>query len=196
MKDALSGEVDEHSPKPIPASVVLAQWYTDERYCDENGAPRELTFDEGEPSFTSLVREYAGDIPPGAIRTELVRVGSVEVTEKGNIIPLRRYYLPAEGSDRLLRALERPLPLLLQNIRQNNLRPPLPRDHLTWPEMVVQIDKINPTMRIELRDFAYKKITEFAEDMDDCLSEFRAANQSNTQEELSVGVGFYYFEVR
>lgn len=196
VRDELSGESREHVQKPIPASVILAQWHNDPKYCDADGAPRDLPFDGEGVTFADLVREYAGDIPPGAIRTELVRVGSAELLDNGSIRPLRSFYLPPEGKERLLRAFERPLALMTQNIRQNNIKPLRPKDHLTWPEMIVQVSDIDPGKRREIRESTYHEITHMAEDLEVKLGEYRLSEMQDRERNgtVSIGVGFYFFE--
>lgn len=196
VRDELSGDLLAEGTKPIPASVILHQWFSNPKYASKTGEPAVLPFDGDSPSFTELVKAYAGDIPPGAIRTELVRVGSAEVTDDGSVRPLRRYYLPPEGGERLLRAIERPLALMAANIKQNNLVPKAAKDHLTWPEMIVQISNIDRRRRLESRDFAYQEILRYAEELDESLSRFIDQKGTERSEDsgLSVGVGFYYFE--
>ena len=107
--------------KPIPASVVLSAWYNNDRFKDADGNPAILEFDADGDSFRQLVKEYAGDIPPGAIRTELKRTGAIEVLSGGRVKALRREFVEPEGFDRMARAIARPLSAMLLNIRQNNL---------------------------------------------------------------------------
>ena len=49
----------------------------DSRFLSDEGSPRDLAFDEGDPSFTDLVRSVAGDVrqyvrPMGRIRAASV----------------------------------------------------------------------------------------------------------------------------
>ncbi len=195
VRDELSGATGSQGQKPIPASVILAQWHNDPKFCDEEGNPKDLPFDSAPVTFADLVREYAGDIPPGAIRTELVRVGSAEVLENGSVRALRKYYLPPEGNERLLRALDRPLAFMVENVRQNNIHPKKPQGYITWPEMIVQVEGIDPGKVKEIRDYSYREITEMAEEIDRKLSDFADSSSiENGSSPGSVGVGFYFFE--
>ncbi|MEM6809151.1 MAG: DUF6502 family protein [Pseudomonadota bacterium] len=195
VRDELSGATGTQGQKPIPASVILSQWHNDPKFCDEDGNPKDLPFDSAPVTFADLVREYAGDIPPGAIRTELVRVGSVEVLENGDIRALRKFYLPPEGNERLLRALDRPLAFMLENVRQNNIHPKQPRGYRSWPEMIVQVVGVEPSKVKEIRDYSYREITEMAEQFDKKLSGFAESSPNeNGNKHGSVGVGFYFFE--
>jgi hypothetical protein len=68
-----------------PANAVLHHWYHDSEYCLAPGMPKQLPF-EGDPSFSSLVARYAGDIPAGAGRGR-----------GGPVRRCRRGALPGEG---------------------------------------------------------------------------------------------------
>ncbi len=53
---------------------VIAAWTADRRYLDSRGLPRRLPFRGGRASFASLVKEFAGDVPPRAVLEELRRL--------------------------------------------------------------------------------------------------------------------------
>jgi hypothetical protein len=77
--------------KASPANTILHYWHYDRRYCEAEGIPRALAF-AGPGSFTELVRAYGGDLPPGAIKTELRRAGVLEESEDGRLVPVRRFF--------------------------------------------------------------------------------------------------------
>src|SRR5512139_227740 len=64
------------------ASRVIAGWRRDSTFHGEAGVPAVLRLDGEAPSFAELVRRYSGDIPVRAVLDELVRNGSVEVTDQ------------------------------------------------------------------------------------------------------------------
>ncbi|MEL6951648.1 MAG: DUF6502 family protein [Pseudomonadota bacterium] len=195
VRDELSGGFTTPGQKPIPASTILASWHEDPKYCDENGMPLDLPFESSSVSFAELVREYAGDIPPGAIRTELVRVGSAEVLANGSIRALRKYYIAPEGSERLIRALDWPLALMAKNIRQNNVSVANAKNQFSWPETIVWADNMDRGRAKEIRDFSFREITGMAEELDEKLSELRESTKPEKREDVTAfGVGFYFFE--
>ena len=67
-----------------PLGDVLHQWNTDPEYLDDRGCPLPIPADGTAPSFSELVRKCAGDLPPGAIRVELLPrvVRSCSVAER------------------------------------------------------------------------------------------------------------------
>ncbi len=59
-----------------PLREVIAAWQSEAEFCDRTGKPRLLPLEGKRGSFHSLVRRFAGDIPDGAMRKELVRIGA------------------------------------------------------------------------------------------------------------------------
>ena len=73
---------------------VLTGWYESPAYTDKEGKPRPLRFDGPSPDFTTLVREFSGDIYPTIILDELLKVGAVRQLKDGTLrVVSRRYTL-------------------------------------------------------------------------------------------------------
>ncbi|MBT8091952.1 MAG: hypothetical protein KJN77_02880 [Gammaproteobacteria bacterium] len=62
-----------------PVREVLKAWHTAKEFVDQKGQPRVLPMEGKRGSFHSLVRQFAGDIPDGAMRKELERIGAAEL---------------------------------------------------------------------------------------------------------------------
>jgi hypothetical protein len=77
-----------------PLETVIAGWCADRRFADKNGAPKRLRIDGSKDSFASLVKNYAGDLPPRALLDELNRLGVTRqfgyFVEVQSLIALRR----------------------------------------------------------------------------------------------------------
>jgi len=71
---------------------VLTGWFENPRYTDSDGRPMLLKLDGPEPSFSSLVRAFSGDIYPRIILDELLEVGAVRVLKDGSVKALSRRY--------------------------------------------------------------------------------------------------------
>src|SRR5690606_27788806 len=69
--------------RATPMATILHRWFTETEFLDASGKPAVLPFDGPGVTFSTLVRKYGGDIPPGAMRTELKRIGAVEESETG-----------------------------------------------------------------------------------------------------------------
>lgn len=77
-----------------PANTILYHWHCDPDFCYSGGTPKILHF-EGPGSFSALVRRYSGDIPAGAMRTELCRAGAVEKHADGRLSARTRWFRQA-----------------------------------------------------------------------------------------------------
>jgi len=76
---------------------VLVGWHTDTDFTGPYGMPLELQYEtnnQGEPTFSELVKRHSGDMSPRSILDELIRVGAVRETDAGWFRVLRREYIP------------------------------------------------------------------------------------------------------
>lgn len=60
-----------------PIEAVIYNWHFDPFFCERPGEARVLSLN-GESSFSTLIARYAGDIPVGAMKKELSRIGAIE----------------------------------------------------------------------------------------------------------------------
>ncbi len=74
------------------AARVVAAWARD--FPDANGGMKPLSFAGKENSFTQLVKNYSGDMPARAVLDELIATGNVERDAEGNIILVKKGYVP------------------------------------------------------------------------------------------------------
>jgi hypothetical protein len=101
------------------AARVISGWMRDKQFLDKEGHPAPLHFDQGKQSFSELVREHSGDIPPRAILDELMRVGTVAKDEEGRINLITDGYVPRTGDIGKLHILGTDVQLLLTTIDYN-----------------------------------------------------------------------------
>lgn len=101
------------------AARVISGWLRDPRFQTKKGAPAALYFDKGDASFSVLVKEHSGDVPPRAIYDELVRVGTIAKDESGKITLLSDGYVPRTGETGKLHILGTDVQLLLNTIDHN-----------------------------------------------------------------------------
>ena len=69
------GETTQTS-RGTPIREILTAWQTEDEFVDRSGRARVLPLEGEHGSFHSLVRQFAGDIPDGALRKELERIGA------------------------------------------------------------------------------------------------------------------------
>jgi hypothetical protein len=87
-----------------PINTLLHHWHFDPDFSEMPGKPKALPL-EGDASFATLVKRYAGDIPLGALKTELCRSGLATEEAKGTLVPRKRYSVAASFSEDYLRRL-------------------------------------------------------------------------------------------
>jgi hypothetical protein len=176
-------------PKRNPLSELLHYWNTDPDYCDVDGKPKPLFLDGSTISFSDLVRRCAGDIPPGAMRTELKRVGAISEDENGALIVNTREHLPNDADHRLLVGINFGLRTLASTIAVNGN----PDADSTLPQKYIDSAFINPKEVSEIQEILTKKISAFAADIDDFLSEHEEdSREVDAKKMVSIGVGIYF----
>lgn len=77
------------------AARVLEGWLSDNRFLNERGEPLPLPFKaaDGRRSFSLLVAEYSGDIPPRAILDELLATATCAASGDDDIRVVRSDYV-------------------------------------------------------------------------------------------------------
>lgn len=182
---------EELISKRNPLSDLLHYWNTDPQYCDADGNPKPLFLDGPTICFADLVRRCAGDIPPGAMRTELKRVGAISEDQDGALIVNTREHFPNDADQRLLVGVNFGLRTMASTIDVNgNSAAPS-----TLPQKYIDSALIDPAKLPEVQEQLTNKIMAFAVDVDDFLSkreeDSREVNASNM---ASVGVGVYFYK--
>jgi len=80
------------------ATRLLAGWFQDADFLDNDGRPMQLQLLAPFPSFTDLSKRYAGDIPVTAVVKELKRAAAIEELENGMLVAKTRYYMPGHDT--------------------------------------------------------------------------------------------------
>ncbi len=174
------------------AARVIAGWMRDKRFLNSKGEPAPLKFDEGKNSFSDLVREHSGDIPPRAILDELLRVGTVARDEDGKINLVTEGYVPRTGDMGKLHILGTDVQLLLStldyNLQQGGLTPRFQRK--------VSYNNLPDEALAGFRSISAEKSQTLLMELDRILSQHdRDVNpQVKGSGCKEAGIGIYYFE--
>ena len=192
LRDKISSGLHAEAVRVIPPAEILDRWHSDSDYIDSNGRPLTLTFDGPSPSFSGLVKKYGGDIPPGAMRTELKRVGAVTEGENGELTVKKRYFRPFEIDEQLERSLSQATYGLGLAV-DHNLGTPSDK---AWVERIAYSTKIRASDSARVRRISQDRAAEFVESIDDLFSAYETIYSEDGHEETPtvVGVGVYYFE--
>lgn len=196
IRDELSGATAYGPVKQLPPSVILQHWHSDPDFVDASGDPLVLNFSEHEPSFLSLVRKYAGDIPAGALRTELKRAGAIDVDEDGRLTVLRRTYRVIDADEQFVWALGRHIYASIENASHNySVRSASKRSSkYPWPARVVDVYEIDSTLLPQAQDVVAREATAFTEKVDDALIELAESVEQPGPDARAVMVGIVYIE--
>ena len=190
LRDKL--ERGEHSvvPKTTPLWDVLHNWHRDPEFQDKNGGPASLPFRGSEKSFEKLVRKFGGDIPAGAMRAELKRVGAVSESDDGELTAISNGFRPEGDQEILINSLMHLAYPALSTIG-HNLDPNRPGG--AWAQRVAFSRDIessdSPTVRRICRD----RIDAFSQAIDDSFLGYENAAKEKSKKN-TVAVGVYYFE--
>lgn len=177
--------------RATPMATILHRWYTESEFLDRAGRPAELNFDGSGVTFSSLVRKYGGDIPPGAMRTELKRIGAVEETDKGALKAIKRNAIADDVQERLVTGLARilyPAALAVAHNTSDRADP--------WVQRIVFTERVRDEDVIRIRRIGSDRLVEFTESIDDLFAAYEALydKQGSTGPSQIAGIGVFYFE--
>lgn len=188
-------DANEHTVvmKTTPVSQILHRWYTDEEFLTNTGEPMSLDFDGDGLSFTALVKKHGGDVPAGAMRTELNRINAIEETAAGKIQPTKRAAYNIELHDRLIGGLAGILYPAALNLA-HNLEVDEGPDR--WVNLAATSKYVRNSDRGRIMRISSDRIVEFVETIDDMYGAYETLYDQHdcNDEKLAVGVGIFYFE--
>ncbi|MGD9256876.1 MAG: DUF6502 family protein [Gammaproteobacteria bacterium] len=82
------------TPRLGKPAQLLEIWHHDEQFLDDKGRPRDLAL-EGDLGFRGLARRAGGDVPPGALLTELLNAKAVQKVSEDSVRCMTRHFNPA-----------------------------------------------------------------------------------------------------
>ena len=179
--------------KATPLSEVLHRWYSETDYTDQHGKPKQLPFAGDGISFSSLVRAFGGDIPPGALRTELKRVGAISEREDGMLEIAKRTVMPSGLDERLVMALVHSAYPLLSTLA-HNMNPD--RSSESWPQLTAFTQSVRKSDMPRVRRISSARLGEVIEAFDDLFMAYETLNEAEqkSDDKNLVAVGVFYFE--
>lgn len=183
------------SIKTTPFADVLHHWHAQPEFTDETGHPRKLQFSGGEGSFSDLVKRFGGDIPAGAMRTEMKRVGVVREDDSRQLTVISRSFRSESDHEALLTVLVHSIYPLLSNAAYNT---DPDRTEATWANRVAHTTSLRVDDTKQLRRIAKDRIFDFVDSIDDLFIAYESLQDGNKDEQTNnaVAVGVFYFEER
>lgn len=188
-----SGE-DAVVVKSTPITEILHRWHAEDEFLDSQGRPATLPFSGGRGSFSSLVKQFGGDVPAGAMRTELLRVGSVELNEKGELSVKLRSFWPSDHTGKLESALVHHVYPLLSTVAFNT---DTENESSVDAQYAAYSVNIRSEDRPRVRRMCADRLPDIAESFDDLFIAYESRGEKQAPGSGSpVMVGLYYFEER
>jgi len=194
LRDKIASGDSRIAVKTTPLADVLHHWHADPEFTDANGKPRQLAFSDGEISFSKLVKRFGGDIPAGAMRTEMKRVGAVVEDSDGNLSVTSRAFEPASSHQKLQSLLAHGAYPLLCNIEDNSKD--LGSEESTWANRIAFTQAVRLESAGQLRRITRDRIIDFAESVDDLFMAYESLHDDNSTSKKHdpIAVGVFYFE--
>ena len=193
LRDKASAGEETLVLRSTPMSIILHRWFTDREFLQASGKPAVLRFDGPEPSFSHLVRKHGGDIPPGAMRTELKRINAVRETDDGKLEVTKRNVSGLDVHDRLVTGLAKVLYPAALTIAHNTS---CDKDD-TWVQRSAATKHVRADDVARLRRISSDRLAELTEAIDDLFVAYEALYEEDSAAKRNgraVGVGVFYFE--
>jgi len=180
---------DSHVYHSGHAARVLQLWHSDAAFLTDEGSPRSLPFSSDAVDFGSLVRAVGGDVPPGAVRAELLDASAIVEDGDGCLRPVKRYFIPADVGEDLLVGFSHFVTPVLEGLDRNT------GDQRAKPfvQRLAYSDRLIPSAVPLFREVARDRATDFIQSVDDWLisNEIKRDQIANTGSRVGIGV-FYY----
>jgi len=155
---------------------VLSGWFESPAYTDREGKPRALRFDGPEPSFTSLAREFSGDIYPTIILDELLQVGAVRRLKDGMLRAVTRRYTLGGADPAAIEQLGQSARDLFGTLEYNIAAPVESR---LYDDTVVSVSFDRSALPL-FRRLLRQRGEAFLEDIDGWITEHEKPDSANT----------------
>ena len=170
-------------------SRILTGWHVDSEFVAESGRPKDLPATGPTGSFSHLLKRYAGDLPHGAVRKEMVQRGLIEELEDGQIRVLKRDYVYSDLDPEIVRLLGIALHDHGATLEHNlNAERPSARRF----EAIANNDRITPRAFSAFQKLVESRGLEFLEDIDVWLTEHEIqAREDTNADTVRLGVGVY-----
>lgn len=197
IRDMVEHEASEGHSRRVdhsgPPARVLHLWHSDPGYLKPDGSPMPLDFEGDEPSFSSLVRAVAGDVPPGAVRAELRKAGAISDTDTGQIIAAKRYYIPVDVDEKVITVFSSMMFPLAAGLDHNS-NPERTADGFI--QRVAFSERLATVQVPDFRNWSRAEATKFIESVNGWLAAHESAPDavSLVDHTGNVSVGVFYYE--
>ena len=192
IRDKANAGEETTIERNTPMSEILHRWFTDKEFVDSSGQPLILDFFGDTNSFSALVRKHGGDIPPGAMRTELKRINAIEDIGNGRLRVLKRNVSGLALPDRLVTGLAKVVYPAVLALAHNTS----PNCDDTWVHRTAATRYVRKEDIGRLRRISSDRLSELTESIDDLFVAYETLYEKDPAYESvrAVGIGVFYFE--
>lgn len=196
LRDKIAGGTESEVGRIAPYVAILERWHDDPDFLDDFGKPFALKFDGPSPSFTALVKKYGGDIPPGAMRTELKRVSAVKEDENGILCVQNRVFRPVDVGRQLEVALGQAICSLADTLSYN-ITSKIDEGRI---QRTTYANNIRTSDMSRVRRVSRDRVADFIDSANELFAAYETIygdDVENVEDEsgITVGIGAYYFEL-
>ena len=176
-----------------PLQELISGWASSDEFRDENGAPAALALHGGRGSFQSLVKQFAGDIPEGAMRKELQRIGRAR--PDGDTLVLCPPDKAEQQTEEAMAARLRAGPYPLMAALAHNEAAKKSSD--LWPLENVGLKSIRKSDVARVRNLVAVRLRAATTTISDLLDAYATihAGEGTDEPTLAVSTGVYYAEL-
>ena len=185
--DSSKATIVDHSGPP---ARVLNAWHLDSRFVDNSGKPIDLQFEGSGPNFVDLVKLAGGDVPPGAVRAELLRATAMVELENGLLRPAKRYYVPGDFDEKTITILSGILYPMIAAVDHNAD----PGRKTAGYIQRFAYGRLAPQHRDAFKLWARQESTEFVEEIDNWLAAHEADKSLVSENDPISGIGVFFYE--
>ena len=187
--DAGNAAVTERA---TPLHEVIEAWRVKREFQDDKGRPAVLPMSGGHGSFQSLIKQFAGDIPEGAMRKELQRIGAVELLDES--IRIEPSCPDNQQAEELIASQLRAGPCPLMTALAHNEA--ASKDSDVWPIETVGLKSIRKSDVRRVRKLVSVRLRAATTNIADLLDAYATLHNGEGADEpmVAVSAGVFYAE--
>ena len=192
VRDILLGQEPKQISSESRISRILTGWHVNSEFCDESGFPLPLPVTGDHASLTRLFKQYAGDLPHGALLKELTQLGLIAKMSDDKYVAKSRHYVRKKIDPDIVKymgtALHEHGATLAHNIDRE--RKDSPRF-----ERMASNRNVSPRSVKAFQQLIEERGEEFLEEIDLWLSKHEVKpNSKKPGRPIRMGVGIYLIQ--
>lgn len=192
-------KLDSHQPLAMPkasiAGGILKKWTTDPTYLHSDGEPKSIPLEGPPPSFSNLVHQAGGDIPPGAILTELTRIGAIAIEDDSSLSVQNDLPSTANNVDKVVSALTNSIEPVCQCVAYNLENE---QEEQMWPTITIESKSIRSEDTQRFHSISSKYMAKLKTDIENLFLAYETIQSDEKPEsgDFYVSITVFHTESR